>query len=562
MTNLSSQEEKMAALGLKGLVINGDTIHEAQVQGEDIWAKAVTEPSIVFMAPEQLISPGFGNLSKNDSEFAVRVSVIVVDEAHLLNTWGKSWRKAFTQIGWVRARFNNVVLVALTATMRGGEYIGSVCHFLGLHRGQFHLIRKSNVHPDVQVLFRTLYSGIGGKKFPELLWVLRDGRKTIIFCRTINLGFRIFEYLCAHAEANNSNIKKRVRLYNSLNWPEYNAQTRRLMEDDTDCQILIGTDTLSVGVDISTTQDVLVIGEPEDIDELVQKFGRPGRDKAKVTDARGILYLPQGSDEKAQRVIAADKTKDKTKLRKGDTMDVSIARLAVAPCLIREQRVQYDDTSPWSPESCNCSGKGCQPEHIKAPTFEKKAHTTKKSKVPKGKALTRAMRKLATKELLTYRMRIWDEADEIQTGLYPPDIFFSDGEIKAVLDCFVLLLDGTRQLSELLSSNSLLAPQFGGLRTLLQDLNVRFEPIRTENKEREKVARARRAAERRAALQTNTAKESNEDGSDLEALESEDEEMGNVSDTEQVKEDASKASTHDRRSTSANPATGLPIVEA
>jgi len=43
------------------------------------------------MAPEQLISLGFGNLSKNDSEFAVWVSMIVVDEVHLLNMWGKSW---------------------------------------------------------------------------------------------------------------------------------------------------------------------------------------------------------------------------------------------------------------------------------------------------------------------------------------------------------------------------------------------------------------------------------------------------------------------------------------
>lgn len=86
----------MAVLGLKGLVINGDTIHEAQVQGEDIWAEAVTMSNIVFMAPEQLIFPGFGNLSKNDSEFAVQVLVIVVDKVHLLNMWGKSWRKAFT----------------------------------------------------------------------------------------------------------------------------------------------------------------------------------------------------------------------------------------------------------------------------------------------------------------------------------------------------------------------------------------------------------------------------------------------------------------------------------
>src|ERR1700723_1192400 len=58
------------------------------------------------------------------------VSQIQVDimwtDSHLLNTWGASWRKAFQQIGWVQARFTDVLLIALTATMRGGKHIASV----------------------------------------------------------------------------------------------------------------------------------------------------------------------------------------------------------------------------------------------------------------------------------------------------------------------------------------------------------------------------------------------------------------------------------------------------
>ena len=91
------QASVMESYGLKGLVINSDTIHDAQLQGEDIWKKAETEPSIVFLSPEQLSSPGFGDLSKDDSTFATRVCVIAVDEAHLLNSWGASWRKSFRQ---------------------------------------------------------------------------------------------------------------------------------------------------------------------------------------------------------------------------------------------------------------------------------------------------------------------------------------------------------------------------------------------------------------------------------------------------------------------------------
>lgn len=199
----------MESYGLKGLVINSDTIHDAQLRGEDIWKKAETEPSMVFLSPEQLSSPGFGDLSKDDNTFATRVCVIAVDEAHLLNSWGASWRKSFRQIGWVRARFSDVVMIALTATLRGGKHIRSVCEFLGLQRGQFHLIRRSNARPDIQILFRTMKSSMGGKNFPELDWILRGRRKTLIFCRTIHLGWRVFCYLYKQAQASNDpNVNK------------------------------------------------------------------------------------------------------------------------------------------------------------------------------------------------------------------------------------------------------------------------------------------------------------------------------------------------------------------
>jgi superfamily II DNA helicase RecQ len=123
----------MENFGLKCFVINQDTIHEAQVRGEDIWEKAQTESRMEFLALEQLISDGFNDLSKDGSEFAGCVCVIAVDEAHLLDTWGASWRKAFQQIGWVWAWFSDVVLIVLTATMWGRKHIASMCTFLGLH---------------------------------------------------------------------------------------------------------------------------------------------------------------------------------------------------------------------------------------------------------------------------------------------------------------------------------------------------------------------------------------------------------------------------------------------
>jgi len=59
----------MEKFGLHALVINSDTVHEARNRKEDVWKIAETRPSLLFMAPEQLISKGFNDLAKDGGEF-------------------------------------------------------------------------------------------------------------------------------------------------------------------------------------------------------------------------------------------------------------------------------------------------------------------------------------------------------------------------------------------------------------------------------------------------------------------------------------------------------------
>jgi superfamily II DNA helicase RecQ len=73
------------------------------------------------MNPEQLSSKGFETLLR-DEDYVRQVCLVGVDEVHMIYTWGAQFRRAFRQIGFVRARFyNDAVVIGLTTTLRKGK---------------------------------------------------------------------------------------------------------------------------------------------------------------------------------------------------------------------------------------------------------------------------------------------------------------------------------------------------------------------------------------------------------------------------------------------------------
>ncbi|KIJ09315.1 hypothetical protein PAXINDRAFT_102280 [Paxillus involutus ATCC 200175] len=160
-------EKRMLAAGLSAVAINGDHVDAARQNGQDLFKQA------------------------NDPKFNQRVCMMAVDEAHLLNSWGETFRKDYQQTGWLRARFDRwLPLLAVTATMQDGVHTKKVCDFLGFKDGQYCIIRRSNMRHDIQLIFRTLHSGVHGIQFHDLDWILKQRtRTTLIFCGTIDFSF-------------------------------------------------------------------------------------------------------------------------------------------------------------------------------------------------------------------------------------------------------------------------------------------------------------------------------------------------------------------------------------
>ncbi|KAJ7692044.1 hypothetical protein B0H17DRAFT_1133313 [Mycena rosella] len=397
------QEENMAKLGVSAVMINADSVVSARLCGEDLWIMARAGISMIILGPEQLISKGFQDWLKHEPFF-------------------DPFCKAFTQIGFMRARFRSgITMIGLTATLLWDSKVAdAIFGMLGVNHGEFYLIRRSNSRHDIQILFRTLHSGIDGLYFPEFAWVLKNLDKTIIFAGTITLVFRLKVYLDSLLPPGVDRTL-RVRTHHSLNWADENLETITLFKSDLHCQIIVATNGLAQGNDISVIKTVIQVGEPR---------------------------APRCKSAHCSRAVDAENTAD-AKKEGTVAMDRPVAQIIAARCKPFIQDELYDNPEADSPCICQsclahppatrpavCRCSGCLPE-ISAELYVPPPKQKKvPSDIPRSQRLTKPMKAAGTTRLEAFRLMIWFEASDRAMGLTPLTEFLPDVMIKHILDNF------------------------------------------------------------------------------------------------------------------------------
>ncbi|KAI0363007.1 P-loop containing nucleoside triphosphate hydrolase protein [Pilatotrama ljubarskyi] len=492
-------EEEQAATferaGIKTLIINGDTLSQAQGEHRNLWVEARTDVAILLLSPEQLSSPGFESLLQ-DPSFQRRVCCLGIDEIHLLYSWGQQFRQSYRQVAHIRARMpSHVHLIGTTATMLVGHTQETILSFLGLRAGDFYLIRRSNLRHSVRTIWRTLSHGLGNWTFPDLKWILDSGRRTVIHCRTIALAFHLAIYLW-HIASPAATRAKRIRLYHALNWASYNTETRRLMREDADAQIVIATASFMVGIDLPNIEDVVILGNLSTADEHVQWEGRAGRDARVVLDARCITYVSRKALQTARAMCEMKSGGEK----KGDTaaknpkaiqMDISMAKLLIAPCSSTMQNELYGNPPSDPPCTCDACGlavsggisqpavpcrcSGCEPEDL---VENIKLKRKDDNPVPRRKRLTKAMRREGMKRLRALRKDLYLSTNTNVSRALPPSVFLPDTIMKMFLDRFALV-ETKEDLRITIAGRIHLLPHLDTLWTVMQDLQDLFDGMRT-----------------------------------------------------------------------------------
>ncbi|OBH81027.1 recombinase RecQ [Mycobacterium scrofulaceum] len=260
---IALQEDQIAALEASGAgtaVAINSALRAAQLRRA--WDSVERgDADFVFISPEQLANDEVvGRLS------AVRVSMIVVDEAHCVSAWGHDFRPDYRRLADVFRRLGeSIPIVALTATASVVVRRDIVDRLAlrdpavvvgGFDRPNLRLVVER--HLDADEKRSAVLEAIPGLPTPGLLYVAtrKDAESYAEALRAKGIAAAIYHAGMKAAE--------RDAVHAGFRDDEY--------------EVVVATSAFGMGIDKPNVRFVLHASVPDSLDSYYQQIGRAGRD--------------------------------------------------------------------------------------------------------------------------------------------------------------------------------------------------------------------------------------------------------------------------------------------
>lgn len=266
----------MSALGIKAVSLSAETIREATDQKRNLFNEIrKCEWSVVMTSPERLAE--MGDIFR-DPKFRKNLLLLGLDEVHVMAPWGDQFRPAYHHMANVHKQLpDELPIVAVSASLTPDGDVPRIRKLLGWKPDSYYTLRLSNERPNVRTVIQELRHGLVGFAFPSVAHAVLPGEKAVIYCRSIDLSFRVAIYLWSLLEPGTYR-GKRVRLFNSLTSAKHNAETMELFRDNPDTTTIVATIAFGMGVNVRNIRMIINLGLPGSVNDNVQQDGRAGRD--------------------------------------------------------------------------------------------------------------------------------------------------------------------------------------------------------------------------------------------------------------------------------------------
>jgi ATP-dependent DNA helicase RecQ len=274
---LSLQRDQAASArkaGLSVVVINSETKKQLN---ESLLEISDNAADVVICTPEQVAKPNFAEWI---NEY---IDLVAIDEAHCVSKWGYSFRPEYAQLVQLLKKFEDVRLIAATATAPSGV-IDDIKYLFG---GDLHVIQGPLENPSLSR--HVLLSHRPEKRLLNLdAFLNTQDEPGVIYAFEI----QAVETVAAELKRSGHNVEA----YHS----DISSSKRLLLEErwfDNDVT-LVSTSALGVGVHKDRVPFVVNYGTPLSPTEFFQQSGRGGRDGS---PAISLLLPDSASDNKRAR---------------------------------------------------------------------------------------------------------------------------------------------------------------------------------------------------------------------------------------------------------------------
>ncbi len=251
---MKDQVDSLRANGIKACYINStQTELEQQEHIQNIINKKV---KLVYIAPE--------SLSYLENTFSlIEISLIAIDEAHCISSWGHDFRPAYTNLGYLKNRFTFTPILALTATADKATR-EDISNQLNLKNPSVFIASfdRKNLSLDVRPALDRV------KQIIEFI-ESKVNESGIIYCLSRKTTEELAEKLTKAGIT--------AKAYHAGLETELRSITQDQFIND-ECQVVCATIAFGMGIDKSNVRWVIHYNLPKNIEGYYQEIGRAGRD--------------------------------------------------------------------------------------------------------------------------------------------------------------------------------------------------------------------------------------------------------------------------------------------
>ncbi len=289
---MKDQVESLKANGIEAAFINStQNFHEEKEQLSRLNDGKI---KLLYLSPEKL-----QNRAMYDQLKSIKISGFAIDEAHCISTWGHDFREEYSKLHFLKDKWPDVPIVALTAT---ADKITrrDIQKQLKIDDSKIYITSFDRPNLSLQVL-------PGQKVYQQVKKIVarHRGESGIIYC----LSRKSCEEVSAKLNSDGYNSA----FYHAGIETKNRSKTQEDFIKD-NVPIIVATIAFGMGIDKSNIRFVIHYNLPKNIEGYYQEIGRGGRDGLPCETVmfysfRDVMILRDFAEESKQKEIQLAKLK-------------------------------------------------------------------------------------------------------------------------------------------------------------------------------------------------------------------------------------------------------------